>query len=52
MASWAGSQIYTYIGPVLVAVNPYKKITELYSDAAMETYHGAVRVIFWCCCFF
>jgi myosin heavy subunit len=32
--------IYTYVGPVLLAVNPYKPIPELYSDEKMEAYRG------------
>jgi myosin heavy subunit len=32
--------IYSYVGPVLLAVNPYKTIPELYSDQKMEAYRG------------
>ena len=32
--------IYTYIGHVLVAVNPYKMIKDLYSDRTLRRYRG------------
>jgi myosin-1 len=33
-------QIYTYIGPVIVAVNPFKKIDKLYTDECIKSYKG------------
>ena len=32
--------IYTYIGSVLVSVNPYKTIIDLYGASTMEMYRG------------
>ena len=34
--------IYTYIGPVLIAVNPYKQMP-YFTDKEIEQYQGAVR---------
>jgi myosin heavy subunit len=36
------SNIYTYIGPVLIALNPYKNIDQ-YGDRDVEQYQGSVR---------
>lgn len=33
-------KIYTYIGNVIVAVNPYKQIPDLYSDKVLKNYYG------------
>mmetsp|Transcript_3502 Transcript_3502/g.4001 ORF Transcript_3502/g.4001 Transcript_3502/m.4001 type:complete len:1011 (-) Transcript_3502:100-3132(-) len=33
-------KIYTYIGPVLLSVNPYKNIRQLYSERTMDAYLG------------
>lgn len=38
---YSHDRIYTYIGEVLIAVNPYKTIDGLYGDAAIASYHGA-----------
>jgi myosin heavy subunit len=38
--------IYTNIGPVLVAVNPFKMISELYTEANLNECR-AVRLLFW-----
>lgn len=35
------SDIYTYAGPILVSINPYKLFPDLYSDKTMFSYHGA-----------
>ncbi|KNC47565.1 myosin ID heavy chain [Thecamonas trahens ATCC 50062] len=32
--------IYTYIGPVLISVNPFKGIKDLYSDTRLRAYRG------------
>jgi len=37
---YAQDQIYTYVGPVLLALNPYKAISGLYSDEQMDAYRG------------
>ena len=37
---YAHDRIYTYVGPVLLAVNPYKTLAELYSREAMDAYRG------------
>lgn len=34
-----GDQIYTYIGEVLVSVNPYKD-TGIYTDEVLKSYNG------------
>ena len=35
------SEIYTFAGPILISINPYKLFPEMYSDANMYSYHGA-----------
>ena len=35
--------IYTYIGPVLIAVNPYKQLP-YFTDAEIEQYKGATQI--------
>lgn len=37
---YAADQIYTNIGPVLIAVNPFKMIHSLYTDARIREYRG------------
>jgi myosin-1 len=37
------SYIYTYIGPVLISVNPYKELP-YFTDAEIEQYKGAVSI--------
>ena len=32
--------IYTYIGPVVVSVNPYERHEELYADHTIDMYYG------------
>lgn len=32
--------IYTYIGPVLISVNPFRMIKNLYGDAMIREYYG------------
>jgi myosin-1 len=36
--------IYTFIGPVLIAVNPYKSLS-YFTEKELELYHGAVCLI-------
>lgn len=35
--------IYTYIGPVLIAVNPYKALT-IFTQKEIQLYHGSVSL--------
>jgi len=37
---YAADQIYTNIGPVLIAINPFKNISGLYTDATIREYRG------------
>jgi myosin-1 len=37
---YAADQIYTNIGPVLVAVNPFKAIPQNYTEARIREYRG------------
>lgn len=32
--------IYTYVGPILIAINPYKPLDAVYSEAKMTEYYG------------
>ena len=35
--------IYTYIGHVLISVNPYKEIKNLYTERTLKDYRGKYR---------
>ena len=37
---YQGSNIYTYTGPILIAVNPFKSVATLYSSQILETYYN------------
>lgn len=37
---YAIDQIYTYTGSILIAVNPFKDVTELYGPFMMDLYRG------------
>ncbi len=39
-------EIYTMVGPILISLNPYKQMNDLYCDAAMVEYHTAKSVSF------
>lgn len=32
--------IYTYVGPILIAINPYKPMHSLYNESKMKEYYG------------
>lgn len=36
-------KIYTYIGPVLLSVNPFKEIRDFYTESLMEEYYGKFK---------
>ncbi len=38
-------EIYTFVGPILISLNPYKRIKNIYSDDAMVDYHGSKQVL-------
>ena len=38
--------IYTYIGPVLIAVNPYKELP-YFTESEVEQYKGAVMILIY-----
>lgn len=41
-------EIYTFVGPILISVNPYKWLQNLYSDETMAAYHSRqVRIIIY-----
>lgn len=42
-------EVYTFVGPILIAINPYKWLEHLYSEETMNEYHSnkAVRNIVW-----
>ena len=39
MLRYAKNNIYTYIGSILSAVNPYKDLGDFYSESAINTYN-------------
>lgn len=36
-------KIYTYIGPVLLSVNPFKEIRNFYTEQLMQEYYGRFK---------
>jgi hypothetical protein len=40
---YVNDEIYTYVGPVLVSINPFKRIEKLYGEHVMEAYKNAIR---------
>ena len=40
MVRFSRDEIYTYVGSLLVAVNPYKRISGMYGEAAMAKFSG------------
>lgn len=37
---YARDEIYTFVGPIVISINPYKRISGLYDDCVMLEYHG------------
>ena len=37
-------EIYTMVGPILISINPYKQIADLYSEGMMLDYHSKKQV--------
>ncbi|VDN02128.1 unnamed protein product [Thelazia callipaeda] len=37
---YARKQIYTYVANILISINPYEQISDLYSSATIEKYRG------------
>ena len=44
MVRFARDEIYTFVGSVLLAVNPYKPIPALYGEAAMQLFESGSLV--------
>ena len=40
LSRYAKDKIYTYVANILVAVNPYKDIRDLYSGSTIKSYDG------------
>ena len=38
-------EVYTFVGPILISLNPYKRIKDIYTTKTMEAYHGQKQVI-------
>ena len=38
--------IYTFVGPILISINPYKWFKDLYTESSMALYHGKKQVRF------
>lgn len=36
--------IYTFVGPILISINPYKWFKDLYTESSMIEYHGRKQV--------
>jgi len=44
---YARDEIYTFVGPILISINPYKWLKDMYSEQAMLDYHKKqVRVCY------
>lgn len=37
-------EVYTFVGPILISLNPYKRIKDSYETKTMEAYHGQKQV--------
>ena len=40
MFRYAKDKIYTFVANILIAVNPYKEIRDLYSSSTIKSYDG------------
>jgi hypothetical protein len=38
-------EVYTFVGPILISLNPYKRIKDCYESKTMEAYHGQKQVL-------
>jgi hypothetical protein len=38
-------EIYTFVGPILISINPYKRMKHLYSEETMTKYHEKKEVL-------
>ncbi|KAG5180370.1 myosin 29 [Tribonema minus] len=38
---YARDQVYSFVGPILISINPYRWIDQLYDEDTMLRYHGA-----------
>lgn len=43
---YARDEIYSFVGSILISINPYKWHSQLYSEETMLSYHKIVKVIF------
>jgi myosin heavy subunit len=41
---YARNEIYTFVGPILIAINPYKRLGDIYDESNMIDYHGRKQV--------
>jgi hypothetical protein len=41
-------QIYTFVGPILISINPYKWLSNQYSEDTMTAYHSHQHVRYFC----
>lgn len=37
-------EVYTFVGPILISLNPYKRIKDIYEVETMKEYHGCKQV--------
>lgn len=41
---YSRDEIYSFVGPILISINPYKRIPELYDDVKIFDYHNHKQV--------
>lgn len=40
-------ELYTFVGSILISINPYKRLKDLYSESTMMEYHSRnVRIVY------